>query len=182
MVCDPFGLDEEEGNMKTKQSIVARGAMHMFGLIVLLLLAMAGESRASYLIVTASNTPPNYAWDLIPISGSAMYSALPYPAQGASVTITMGGTTNSLYTWSTGNYETNLAARSAGVYTARVYITDYSVSGTNTLVITVLENPSSGLPRLLCPQAWKRWHIAPPCLPPAGFRPTPGRALHCPMA
>ena len=110
---------------------------HWFVIMVMLATA-AGASAATTIIVTVSNTPPVYAGDSILITGSAMYSSPFYPVSGATTTLTLGGFTNSTHTIAGGTYSASMAPLAAGVYTARVHITDTSVSGSNSLVITVL--------------------------------------------
>jgi len=114
-------------------------------LMMWLFLCVGRVTAQNHIIVTVSNTPPNYVNQPISITGSARYSFMPMAASGNSVTLTLGGETSNLYTYADGTYEAELFLMAAGVYTARVYITDHSISGTGTVQVVVQEPPPPGV-------------------------------------
>jgi len=106
--------------------------------VLLCIISVVGlRAQGNGIIVTASNNPPAVAGSPISISGSAMYSALPHYVAGGLTTITLAGTTATTYTVVGGYYQANMPPLSAGIYTARVCVTDNSVSGCTNLVVTV---------------------------------------------
>jgi uncharacterized repeat protein (TIGR01451 family) len=89
-------------------------------------------------IVTASNPVPLYVGQAFNISGTAYYSSPYYPLSGGNVNIALLGSNYTGYTVAGGGYSLAIDPfASAGIYTAKVTVTDTSVTGTNFLVITV---------------------------------------------
>lgn len=134
------------------------------------------EASSSVILVTASNAPPTYAGQVFTIAGSARYSAPDYPVSGAETRISLGGTTTITHTIVGGTYSASVGPLSAGVYTARVFVTDTSVSGTNYLPLSVVVPPSlvvtitnyapvyAGQPVPLAGSVW----LTPPWTPATG--------------
>ena len=103
-----------------------------------MLWALVAETSAITVNVTVSNTPPNYTGAPVAISGSAWYSApLSMPVQGGTATLTLAGVTTSTYTIVDGTYSALVGPVAAGVHTARVCVSDGSVSNCANQVVTV---------------------------------------------
>lgn len=103
--------------------------------VVLLWVVNESSVFAISIIVTAEVDDPVPENSVFTVYGTATYS-IGFPVSGAAVTITVNGSEYTCYT-SSGNYIKEVSGLSAGIYTATVYVTDSSVSGTGTVIFEV---------------------------------------------